>query len=34
VRLNVTYNFGKNSGKSIRKRSAQEDEQKRISTGN
>lgn len=32
VRLNATYNFGKNSGKSARRRSAQEDEQKRIST--
>jgi len=33
VRLNVTYNFGKNAGKSTRRRSAQEDEQKRVGQG-
>lgn len=32
LRLNVTYNFGKNTGKSARRRNAQEEEQKRIST--
>lgn len=32
ARLNVTYNFGKNTGKSTRRRNAQEEEQKRVST--
>ncbi len=32
ARLNITYNFGKNTGKSTRKKNAQEEEQKRIST--
>lgn len=32
VRLNATYNFGKNSGKLTRRRNAQEEEQKRIGT--
>lgn len=32
ARLTITYNLGKNTGKSTRRRNAQEEEQKRIST--
>lgn len=32
ARINLTYTFGKNTGKSVRRKNAQEEEQKRVST--